>query len=1589
VEDANQNYASVDGVLFNKSNTQIIQYPAGKAGNSYEIPNSVTSIGSYAFYGCSSLTDITIPDEVTSIGSGAFYGCSSLTEITIPEGVTSIEFHTFNGCTSLTEITILGEVTSIGSSAFSGCSSLTEITIPEGVTSIGEWAFYGCTSLTEITIPEEGVTSIGRWAFGDCSSLTEITIPNSVTSIGEVAFSGCTSLTEITIPNSVTSIGDRAFSRCTSLTSITVASGNPNYASEDGVLFSLVDNQKETLILYPLEKAGNNYTIPEGVTSIGYSAFGDIFSPLSLTSITIPNSVTSIGEWAFFCSDLTSITIPNSVTSIGEWAFSGCSSLTSFEVEWATPLAVTDFEGEFIFPYSNCILIVPVGKVELYRDAEVWKKFGTITERGAGPLLVEPESLSFGAYAPQVINVTVSAAEGLNVSEDADWLTISYPAEGEDWSFTVTADANPGAAREALISVSNSSTTGKSIRASQSAAYFDIDGLRYTVSSSTTVAVSAVDNTLSEDITIPSTVEHQGVTYSVAIIAEMAFDGCSSLTAITIPASVTSIGSYAFSSCSSLTSFEVEWATPLAISDLGLHDDVYSNCTLVVPVGKVELYRDAEVWKKFGTITEKGAGPLLVVPESLSFGAYEPLVINVTVSAAEGLNVSEDADWLTISYPVEGEDWSFTVTATANPGTEREALITVSNNITTKSIRASQSTASFDIGGLRYTALSSTTVDVSPVYNTLSGDITIPSTVAHQGVTYSVTIGESAFYNCSSLTAVTIPDGVTSIEFNTFYGCSSLASITIPNSVTSIGGWAFDNCRSLTEITIPNSVTSIGRAAFQGCRSLTDITIPNSVTSIEDFAFSSCWGLTSFEVKWATPLAVSNLGGTYFPRSSNCTLVIPVGTLELYKAAEVWKQFATITEKGAEPLLIVPESLYFGAYAPLVQNVTVTSEDDWNLSAPDDAAWLTISYPEAGEDWSFTVTADPNPGAEREAMITVSNSSTRKSILARQYATSFEVDEVRYTATTENTVAASRIWGVEYSEVIIPPTVNCEENGVTYSVTSIGSSAFYGCSSLTAITIPNSVTSIGSSAFNGCSSLTDITIPNSVTSIGIGAFYGCSSLTAITIPNSVTSIGSSTFYGCSSLATIEVQWATPLYLDSYNDLLDADVYENCTLVVPIGTLAGYQAAAIWNKFANIIEKGTASLSVQTTLSFVAAGETKTVEVDANVTWTVAVTDGGEWLTVAKVDGASFTATASANASTSQRTATITVSGGGLSREISVTQEGAEEPETPETPEEPEVPSEPETPETPSEPEVPPTPPVVVPTGVSLDLISVTLKTGDTQKLVATVSPATAADKSVTWTSSNTAVATVSGGVITAVAPGTATITVTTEVGGYRATCTVTVEERNVVVEAPKPEGNKGVIEVSLNLPADGSFSCTFTITLPLGFVLDQSVTALADDLKADYHLDITLQSGNTWQFDIRLKSSQNLRAATTYRNLVDVAYTIEESLPSGNHEVKLTNVELTMSDNTVIREDEIVVSVSTGTPTGIAKAAEGVAIRAEAGRLYVNSPAAETVYIYSFTGKLLYTATKASGLVIFDAPSEKMLIVRGTSGWKGKLMVNY
>ena len=207
VSENNENYASVDGVLFNKEKNCLVLYPNGKSDKKYIIPDSVKTINRCAFNNCTELTEITIPDSVTNIEDFSFYGCTNLKSIEIPNTITDIKDGMFFGCSALTSISIPDSVTNIEENAFWNCTGLTEITIPNSVTNIGYNAFSGCTGLTEIIIPDS-VISIKAYAFKNCTGLTEMEMPDSVTSIEMDAFSGCTELTSITIKNPECEFGD-------------------------------------------------------------------------------------------------------------------------------------------------------------------------------------------------------------------------------------------------------------------------------------------------------------------------------------------------------------------------------------------------------------------------------------------------------------------------------------------------------------------------------------------------------------------------------------------------------------------------------------------------------------------------------------------------------------------------------------------------------------------------------------------------------------------------------------------------------------------------------------------------------------------------------------------------------------------------------------------------------------------------------------------------------------------------------------------------------------------------------------------------------------------------------------------------------------------------------------------------------------------------------------------------------------------------------------------------------------------------------------------------------------------------------------
>ena len=388
---------------------------------------------------------------------------------------------------------------------------------------------------------------------------------------------------------------------------------------------------------------------------------------------------------------------------------------------------------------------------------------------------------------------------------------------------------------------------------------------------------------------------------------------------------------------------------------------------------------------------------------------------------------------------------------------------------------------------------------VSNGWGNYSGNIVVPDEIIYNAVTYRVTsIGEDAFFGCSGLTSIGIPNSVTSIEDYAFSGCSGLTSITIPNCVTSIGWGAFSGCSGLTSIVIPNSVTSIGCDVFSKCSKLESIivetsnpkydsrencnaiietesntlvvgckntTIPNGIVSIGNYAFSDCSGLTSIEI----PNSVANIGeGAFY------------GCIAL-------------------------------AYVEIPECITIIEEETFchceslvSIDIPNSVTKIKISA--FSNCFGLTSITIPNSVISIEEGA-FSGCSKLESIIV-------ESGNPKYDS-REN---CNAIIETETNALIL----GCNNSTIPNGIVAIGRWAFSGCSGLTNIEIPNTVTSIGEDAFCSCSGLTNVIIPNSVTSIGHEAFYDCSGLTSVEIPNSVISIGASVFSGCFNLANIAV-----------------------------------------------------------------------------------------------------------------------------------------------------------------------------------------------------------------------------------------------------------------------------------------------------------------------------------------------------------------------------------------------------------------------------------------------------------------------------------
>ncbi len=501
--------------------------------------------------------------------------------------------------------------------------------------------------------------------------------------------------------------------------------------------------------------------------------------------------------------------------------------------------------------------------------------------------------------------------------------------------------------------------------------------------------------------------------------------------------------------------------------------------------------------------------------------------------------------------------------------------------------------ASVKIGKLYYNLNGTTKTAVVTYYsnnsssnkNYVSGDLVIPSTIEYNGTTYSVTmIGNSAFYGCSNLSSVSIPNTVTSIDSYAFNSCSRMTAVTIPNSVTSIGSRAFSYCSGLRSVTIPNSVTTIGDYAFSSCSGLNSVTIPNSVTSIGSSAFYNTNIKKAIWLKNTPPTGASNVGATINYVSNNQysfsnqivypslsskfevdnVVYVPVSPSE--RTCDVIDCNYNPTSKTVTIDSVVSNRsiqfkvLNIKTYA-FYDNVSITGlivNNRGNIGNYAFSGCTAMKSVEAGNngnigDYAFSncialssVKANNNGNIGNYAF---SGCTAITSVIANNngYIDGYAFSDCK-AITSVKANNNGHIGDNTFSGCTALKSVEISNNG------KIGNYAFSGCTALTSAVVDNHG-AIGNYAFSGCNMVKSLTLGSDVTSIGNNAFYNNNRLKTVVIPDSVTTIGSSAFEGCSSLDSVTIGKGLTV--------MSASSFKNCSsltsLIIPanIKTIGDY------------------------------------------------------------------------------------------------------------------------------------------------------------------------------------------------------------------------------------------------------------------------------------------------------------------------------------------------------------------------------------------------------------------------------------------------
>jgi len=689
------------------------------------------------------------------------------------------------------------------------------------------------------------VTAVGDKAFYYCTGLTSISIANSVTAIGSSSFEGCRSFTSIFLPDAITSIGTFAFYGCSNLSSIALPG---NLTSLSGYLFGACSKL-------------TNISIPNSVTSIGYRCFSDCSG---LTSATIPASVVSIGIVPFeFCTRLTSITVdsnnPNYCSVDGVLFNKNKTSLIQYplgntQTGYSIPNTVTDIE---FLAFENCLELTSISIPSSVKSISSYAFLNCSRLTSIYANNIDPGKITLGSsifYSVPTSTCTLYVPTGSKTLYAAidQWKAFSIVEQENIYS--IFANSSLAAGGKVEGSGAYSSGTSCTLIATPSAGY--------------------VFTGWTENGAIVST--DVNYTFPVSATRTLVANFNALITASPNPTnygSVAGSGNYVAGSSCTLT------ATPAS-------GCIFSN------------------WTENGNVVSSSATYTFTVSSTRTLVANfaTPCILSLSANSIDGGVVTGSGTY--------GKGSIQTVTATPNDGygfkgwiNKKGTVLSTSKSYSFTLTKDTVLTANFaktydfvDNNGLYYKISSSTTAYVT-YRNSAGGDysgaIVVPGSATINGTSYNVTaIGDSAFYNCSGLTSIsiansvtsigrysfcycnkltslTLPNAITSIGMSAFSACSSLASVTLPSSLTSLSAYLFSDCSKLTAITIPNSVTAIGNGSFSSCSELTAITIPNSVTAIGAGSFSYCSGLTAPTI----PASVVSIGIDAFEYCTGLTSI--------------------------------------------------------------------------------------------------------------------------------------------------------------------------------------------------------------------------------------------------------------------------------------------------------------------------------------------------------------------------------------------------------------------------------------------------------------------------------------------------------------------------------------------------------------------------------------------------------------------------------------------------------------------------------------------------------------------------------------------